>query len=709
MNLSAQNWDWQTVTSMYQINSVDAGQSQLWCGTSGGLLSWSNESLSFQGWTNTDGLAANEITAIYCNDDGTVWIGFGNGLLQRFDPTENRWLTIDDYFGNQIVDLVPIGDSLFVALNIGLSLFIPSRQEVKETYRNLGFRATTGNYLTDIPVNVILLSGDEIWVGTNEGLAYATLGSQNLMDPENWDQVTTADGIPDKSVSSLCLFNDELYAGTDRGLSRRVGDVWTILDFSTVYDIHPFQDRLIVAMSRGILAWTGEIWEDISGEAIASSLAIFENELWAGTDRGLIKYDISNTNWIQYLPNTPPSNLIADLAIDENGAIWCCSRNSGFFGFDDNQWVTYNTTNIPESRLNDYFSVLVGSDQSKWFGSWGDGITRLMPDQSLIRYRVENGFLHGIAIDASYAVANDLALGPDGTVWIMNLLADNNQPIIAVTPDEQWTYYGADEGISTLYLKRLTVDPLGRVWIGSEFDGVFVLDPSNTPNDKSDDPSIGRLTTSDGLETNEVTALASDFDGGIWIGTPVGLHYYFAGGLTLQHGLPSDNITALAVDGANNIWIGTQDGLCTFINQSFECTLFTEDNSDLISNEISSLSFDENSGSLLIGTSKGFSILKTPFSEPVSELTTLKVFPNPFEPKRHGVLSIDDLARDVSVNIFSSSGMLVKSYSQDQVSGRRLFWDGTNNNGEEVASGIYFIVAALEAGESRVAKIAVVR
>ncbi len=63
---------------------------------------------------------------------------------------------------------------------------------------------------------------------------------------------------------------------------------------------------------------------------------------------------------------------------------------------------------------------------------------------------------------------------------------------------------------------------------------------------------------------SQVTALAADRKGNLWVGTPVGLSVRAADGTwshrTGRDGLPVEQVTALAVDANDDVWIGTTHG-----------------------------------------------------------------------------------------------------------------------------------------------------
>lgn len=75
------------------------------------------------------------------------------------------------------------------------------------------------------------------------------------------------------------------------------------------------------------------------------------------------------------------------------------------------------------------------------------------------------------------------------------------------------------------------------------------------------------LTVDDGLSHNEITAIAQDHDGFIWIGTRGGLNRYDGYDFKIFNQIPGDSnslvnpsIESLFVDSKGNLWIGTKSG-----------------------------------------------------------------------------------------------------------------------------------------------------
>jgi len=703
--MAANNWSWKSYTSMVNITDMCIGNSLLWIGTQGGLLAINHETGGFSAWTNTEGLESNQVTAVTCDSSGRVWIGYNNGAIQRYNQKNSEWLSIDAYKDHQITCLTLSGDTLFVGLDIGVSLYLISRKEVKETYRKLGQL-----FQVDIPVNQILVNGKKIWVATDEGIAHSELDNVNLMDPESWSNITVNEGLPHNTVLALTSFEDNIYTSTPGGLGEWDGNQWSVSFSNSVFDCIIHEETLIITTENGVFKRQNGNWIQMGTEIFpVQKLISAFSILWGGTSFGITFYSQSQDSWQLYLPDCMGSNLVTDITADNLGRLWVCSRDNGFSMFNGVSWTIYNSSNLPDLLSNEIVAVSADHQNNVWLGSWGKGLVKVNQDSSFQFFHSGNGYLSGISADPNYSVVSDITVDQSGTVWILNREALNYQPLVAITSSGVWTYFGLNDGLFTNFLRVITIDNTGKIWIGTDTQGIIILDTNNTPSDKTDDSPVDRITTSNGLGSNAITALDSDREGIVWIGTSNGLYYYESGILHQKYGLPSDNVTSLTVDGTNNVWVSTQVGVSLFSNQSYSWLHFTEQNSGLISNNVTSLCFDQNSGFIYIGTGYGISVLSTPFSEPKDDLSELIVYPNPFKPSVHRVLTIDNLSTDVSVHIFSSSGYLVKSFVMDEIYGKQIFWDGTNEMNVPVSGGIYLLVAHMESGERKVGKIALVR
>lgn len=73
-----------------------------------------------------------------------------------------------------------------------------------------------------------------------------------------------------------------------------------------------------------------------------------------------------------------------------------------------------------------------------------------------------------------------------------------------------------------------------------------------------------------------------------------------------------------------------------------------------------------------------------------SDLSEVIAYPIPFNPRR-GVMTFDNLTDDATIKIFTIAGQLIRTAGPSSANGR-IAWDGTNDSGSTVASGIYIVL-----------------
>ena len=136
---------------------------------------------------------------------------------------------------------------------------------------------------------------------------------------------------------------------------------------------------------------------------------------------------------------------------------------------------------------------------------------------------------------------------------------------------------------------------------------------------------------------------------------------------------------------------------------------FTTENSPLLSNSIESITINPNTGEVFFGTIKGLCSFISDATEPNDEMTKDNVwaYPNPVEPGYTGPITITGLTLDADVKILSANGALIH---QGRSNGGTYTWDGCDQQGRRVASGVYMVATATNSGEKgTVCKIAIVR
>jgi len=716
--------EWKTFTSVGEVRDIAVGGGVVWSGSNGGALQVNPATGDIRSFTNTEGLSFNEITAVEIDQHGTVWFALADGLLNRYTPELQQWQVFEDYENEVITDLVAFGDSLYVGLDFGVSLFTIDKKEVKETYVNFGF--STGGNLEKIGANAIYINGTDIWVATDRGIAQSSLLLPNLQAPSSWTQHTVADGLPSNEIHGVTVAAGVPYAATASGMSRFLNDVWqdiglinvNVAGVRTLNNNAVLPDNSVLSMTGNGIFWlnAAENWQRLGAEF--DDLTAFDADdagaIWIGRkDKGLATYSADKDRWELFTTNSPSSNDFKSLVLDPAGRLWCASRFGGVHMFDGTTWTNFNT----ETGLskNDQRSIIVDAQGRVWSGSWGGGIT-VFEEQSdgsfnITKIDTAGGILAGIAAFPGFVLTNVLKRDQFDNIWVVNRDAANTRVLAVFTPEGQWIYFSQNEGLFTGKVDALEIDKTGRVWVGTENRGVKVLDYNGTINDKSDDDFSGSLTqVADNLFSDKITALLEDRDGTVWIGTEEGVNFWFQGQVGVRFGLINDFVNTIGVDARNNKWFGTKNGVSVLSNDGVTWTHYTTGNSPLVNGDVQSFAFNQETGEVWIGTSNGLSRLQTPFTAPKANLSLLTGFPNPFIIAGSGdVFTITNLAENSSVSIFTTTGKLVREYTGGEIEGAQVFWDGRDEDGQLVASGIYVYLAATDSNISAAGKVAVVR
>jgi len=165
-------------------------------------------------------------------------------------------------------------------------------------------------------------------------------------------------------------------------------------------------------------------------------------------------------------------------------------------------------------------------------------------------------------------------------------------------------------------------------------------------------------------------------------------------------------VTAMAVDPSNQKWVGTLNDGIWLISETGGAVLkhFTIENSPLVSNRIESIAIDSQTGEVYIATDLGMVGYVAESTVGVSDMKELVVYPNPFQYSVSGSNSIyiEGLKDDATVHVLSVDGTLVKRM---ETRGGRVSWNGLDERGNRLPTGIYSIIGTHESGSRGSAKI----
>ena len=722
--------DWDAFTSMLEVNQLHVDASgDVWSATNGGALHLDVETQEYSRFTRVDGLPGNSLLAVTGDDRGHIWFGSDRQGLSRFRPEAGSFdPPFLEFRGLRINALMAVGDRLYVGTEEGISLFLIDKEEVKETYRDLG------RLQRDTEVIGLEILDGFLVAGTPAGAAYADLGQPNLQDPDSWRGLSQTTNLVD-----LLTFEGNLFLAGEFGVhSFRSGDRG--MTFEAAYEVENepatslgvLEGRVVAALEEGTILGREPdgTWERVRGRSITGISDMSDNAdvLWLATRGGLraVGGDPPPPS------KEPAENHFFEMELLDNGELWVASvpddhqQSFGVYQLDETGWTVYNRrSGMPSNNI----ITVEGDAQGRvWVGSWGGGLAVKAQD-SWVYINHENSPLVGIGSSRSFVAISDIARDADGNMWVVNV--KGGVVVLDGYPVEEGLLIpqdrlGFDPNTDTGKI-RFRDDGDGLKWITSRTEGIVVLDDGGTPFDGSDDQTarINNATESR-LSSDRITDLLLAADGTVWVGTNNGLDSFrgtFSGATGTYSiseedwrtygtpdGLPTNEINALATDAAGNIWVATEEGLA-LINprREWEFT-YTTTNSGLIDNRVKSLLFDEVEGELWIGTFDGLSRLSLGTSAPGEKPGNgLTIYPNPFNPlnEKKVPLTVSGLPLGATLRIYRPSGQLVTQLPGQPGRGT-VSWKGVNEAGFLVGSGVYVIVAEDADGNRRQGKVAVV-
>jgi hypothetical protein len=729
--------EWREHLPWQRARSVTSSATHVYFGTEWAVVEIDKTDRSTRFLSKIEGLSEVGIQKIRYNHSAkALFIAYSNSNIDLFYPASNKTVNLPFILKNTVLsgdktvkDLFFENEFAYISTAFGVVKLDMIKGEVVFTV------------FTGVPVRSFALYKNNYYMGTEDGLFRLSITDNNPADFSRWQLLGAAQGlIAGLQVNALAVFNDYLYAGiAGIDLIRYDGG-------STVVQLDQQTDLDIAFMTREgqglVIAWkngeTGKATYLNSSETpidihvpceLYRPLDIVEDgnqTFWMADAWDKFRYYNHATGSCDFFTfNSPYDHQSTEIALRGNkvfvatlGADQNLNPIPGRLGLyvldDDGQWKRYNGDSNPELTTDNchegWWRVTPHPTEEKvYIGSFTSGLIELSDDATETKCFNKNNSTLG---DAGAAGANRTAIGGmafdlDGNLWICNYGAD--KPIAVLKPDGTLSNFSVPGGGNFL---KVVIDNNGYKWFVSAFTGgLSVYDSGADIDDPSDDQYKIINTANSVLATNEVTSVAVDLNGYVWVGTKEGLYSFQCTGAIFGSNnctrgirqivtvdgfngylLQDEFIKTIAVDGANRKWVGTTNGI--FVQspdgkttlQRFDIT-----NSPLPSNTIETLAIHPSTGEVWIGTTKGIVSYRSDATAG-GKINSGAAFayPNPVLPEYDGPIAVYGLARDANVKITDASGNLVY---EGKANGGQAVWNGRDYLGKRVASGVYLIYA----------------
>lgn len=692
--------NWTTLTSLKDVRRMRTFGDSVFAATAGGLLIITDPSQPGAIFDNLSSLGATDLTDIIEAADGQKWVA-AHGRLIKFSTTQSRVYPFFDTEGNaiQLLCLADDGDNLWVGTSIGLVLFskVNDGGQIQDSY------VMFGSLNPSPAVNEVLLIGDSIWLATSAGVAVADRRIPNqLKVPSTWTAWGSV-AYPELGTAQprrVVLFESEYYVGTSDGLFR--------------LDRTPLDS--LTKLPFGIPPWVTEL--KIENDSLFIYLPDGLGVMKSGTitllgNFGLPIFPVNGTNtgsyrWLALLDETGlyqnsggtfgpykftglPATGVRDVVIGRDGLVTGLFKKKRVFQNTDSGWTARPFGGEPLVGLLD-------SAGTPWIGTEGNGLWRLN-GTSEVNFDETNSSLRGNDDPggASYVFIRGLAVNSQ-YIFATTFRALNGYPVAFgdlsnLDSPTGWDSLGIADGITDN--QAWCLDLYGSlVAVGSRTNGLYVVDLGPDFRNKNDDTSRHYTISAGPLISNDINYVRFSPEGDLWVGTGFGVSRLLNGyprfsTVVLPAGFGPE-VQSIEFDARGNAWLGATNGIARLDVASGEFSTMNTGNSGLVNDEVNAIRYDSQSGDVYIATNGGLSIARSLFGRPTSDVSSVLAFPNPFVVNSSSDLLRFNFSRLGVVRILTVAGERVAEVAVGEG------WNGTNDHGKPVASGVYFFVITSE-------------
>lgn len=606
-NLFSQNYyfdSYGVAEGLAQSTVYDIMQDQndyLWLGTRAGVSRFNGK--EFNNYSIDDGMSENGVRTIFRDKNNIIWFGHSGGGVSFFDgrsfhvfsspgelfssditsvlndPEGNLWICselsgvvkinnagktlkeshYEHYIGDRLSDRVfgaylsEKGVVYFIT-----DAFIKYYKPLENSFVNLNLDGMPSFFLITCMFED---SKNNLWFGTYHGGLYKYESAKDTF--KIFDK---RDGLASNWISSISEdHNGNLWVGTWGEGITQISE-YRLKTFNLSNGLNDLKIRRIIedkegnmligTHEHGLSIFKGEQFVSFSTEdgllnsQVWSVIQDKSGKFWFGTNEGVSIYDenlpVENQfHDFQKLKGT----LIRMIKEDNKQRVWISTDSEGIFTYNNKTSVfTY------EPRLNSYLPKLVvtaletDKNGKVWAGTL-DGLVSYDYDTREVSYFTQTSGLAGNDITALYSDSkNRLWIGCRGLG--LTFLTDTTFTI----PDlgENFT--------ATCMIE----DQQGQLWIGTEAQGILVIDPLKNK-------IIRNFKESDGLLGNLINLLNIDLENNIYIGTNKGLNIYNSAKdeiftYTEKNGFTGIETKANSsfLDSKGRLWFGTVAGVNRF-------------------------------------------------------------------------------------------------------------------------------------------------
>lgn len=740
---------WRTYLPYNNTTKVEQTPNLVFGISDGALFSVGKEDKSIKTYSKIDGLSDYNILHIKYNEARNILlIAYANSNIDLL--INDKIYNISDiknkiiYTSKTINDIYFYNQFAYLSCDFGIVVLNLQKREVTDTY----IIGANGTYL---PIKSTLIKDGKIYaLGTN-ALYSANINNPLLANYENWSQEPT----PSATITneSLLLFNDNIFLLKTTGniYTCSAPDSWSLFE-SNIKGMKVSNSFLLIYNASGAKRYTIDlVLEQQIGYFLSDVVYSSENCYWiADLSAGITKF-IPGISTESFCPDGPARLPCYEMTFAHNrlyvvtGSFWENQQN-GYPGavmiLTDTGWKNFTTSNmypVLGYSFHNLTQIAVDKTDGKHFfvSSFGNGVYEFQDDTFYKRYDQFNSSLerHNYINDIDSIRTDGVVIDKNNNLWLTNHFASKGIKVRLAT--SSWLSVDNTSMNNAGQLQsfdKTTVGSNNYKWFNlpRSNSGIFVLNDKNNPSNPANFQYrwFDSFTDQDGniFSAKSYYCITEDKNNSMWVGTNQGPIVFQSvsnvfnsdykitrvkipredGTSYADYLLENEKIRCIAVDGGNRKWFGTEGSGVFLMSDDGKKTIhqFTKENSPLLSNTILSIAINPKNGEVFFGTDLGIISYTSDASEGESTYSNISVYPNPVRPTYKGVITIVGLIDESTVRITDTTGNLIYETSSN---GGTATWNGQNNVGKRVASGVYLVMCSDKNGEQYgIAKIMII-
>ncbi|MBA3971031.1 MAG: SpoIIE family protein phosphatase, partial [Bacteroidetes bacterium] len=280
-----------------------------------------------------------------------------------------------------------------------------------------------------------------------------------------------------------------------------------------------------------------------------SAITVNESEKWFGVENGLIKIDLASKQKWEFFSK---KNGFTD---DKVTTLFQQDTNTLFIGTNsrgvyklDISKSNFKKVDLNDDQLCNSINSITGDAKVVWIATKG-GIFKIdKVARSTVHFTTESGLTHNNI--------NQVIMGENNLVWV----ATHSNYISNINQEGDVENIQIYDGSELINVSGIAEDNKGTIWISTLGNGVFVLK----------NKVVSKYTVAQGLKSNYCYSIVQDGSGNIWTGHRLGLSRIKTATNEINvfdknEGVLGDcNFTASFTDTDGFTWFGTTLGVAKF-------------------------------------------------------------------------------------------------------------------------------------------------